>query len=323
MSRLKKGLPAKLVIWFALLVAVIACQPNQTTTVIGVLNQTTILEAAFDGFKAGMSDLGYGTDRQIVYIYNGPTDYGGLTAESKRLLDHKVDLILALGTPASIAAKNATQGTDVPVVFGPVYDPLKSGLVDDFINPGGNMTGIRSGGQIAKIIELHLQIVPDTKRIYVLHNPVDDASVQSLNELQRVTSELGITLSVVEVANDDELSAALSKPPTDVDSIFLLTSGFLLRNVERFVDSAITNMLPISSASSSASNGLLLSYQTDQFELGRQASRIANKILLGTPPSELPVESYEPVLGVNLLTAQALDLYVPDLVIQLAGTIVR
>ena len=322
MRRIGKLSPAGLIIWFALLVF-IGCQSGQSKTVIGVVNQTPNLAVSLEGFKAGMAELGYIEGDNLIYIYRGPTDFDSLAAESERLLDQNVDLILALGTPASIAAKAAIQGTDIPVVFGPVYDPLKSGLVDDFLSPGGNLTGIRTGGHIAKIIELHLQIVPDTKHFFVPHNPADDASVQSLSELKRVTSGLGIDLTVAEVRTVEELSSALGRPPENVDSLFLLTSGFLLRNADRYMESAIANMLPISSANSGASNGMLVSYQIDQFELGKQASRMANKILLGTSPSDLPVELHEPVLGVNLLTAKALEVRVPDLVIQLAGLVVR
>ena len=120
----------------ALLLTIMACQPGRSTAVIGVLSQTPALAVSLDGFKSGMSDLGYAKEDGIVYIYNGPTAFDALAIESKRLLDQNVNMVFALGTPAAIAAKNAIQGTDVPVVFGPVYDPLQSGLVRDLINPG-------------------------------------------------------------------------------------------------------------------------------------------------------------------------------------------
>lgn len=116
--------------------AIIACQSSRLTVVIGVLSQTRALPASLEGLKSGMSDLGYAKEDGIVYIYNGPTAFDALAIESKRLLDQNVNLVFALGTPAAIAAKNAIQGMDVPVVFGPVYDPLESGLVRDLINPG-------------------------------------------------------------------------------------------------------------------------------------------------------------------------------------------
>lgn len=313
----------KLIFLLPFLLAILACQPGQPTYTIGVISQTSALTDVFDGFKEGMSDLGYAEQEDVVYIYDGPTDFKDLAAESQHLLEQSVDLILALGTPAAIEAKRAVQGTDVPVIFAPVYNPVKSGLVREILQPGGNVTGVRSGGRIAKILELHLIIAPDTSRIFVPHNPADNASIQSLAELRNESSALGIDLVVIEVITDAGLSTALRNIPKDVDSIFLLTSGFLIRNSDRFVEAAIANMLPISSSGSGAASGLLLAYQVDQPELGRQASRMANKILLGTSPSDLPVEWSEPKLGVNLLTAKAINIQIPDLVLQLAEIVIR
>ena len=323
MSGYKLTMRAALISLLPFLLAILACQSGQSTYTIGVISQTSALADVLDGFKEGMFDLGYVEQQDVVYIYNGPTDFEELATESQRLLEQSVDLILALGTPAAIEAKRAVQGMDVPVIFAPVYDPVKSGLVQELRQPGGNVTGVRSGGRIAKILELHLEIAPDTSRIFVPHNPADNASVQSLAELRRESSALGIDLVVVEVATDTELSTAFREMPLDVDSIFLLTSGFLIRNSDRFMEAAIANMLPISSASSGTQSGLLLAYQSDQNEIGRQVSLMANKILLGTSPADLPVESSKPKLGVNLLTAKAINIQIPDFVLQLAEVVVR
>ena len=270
-----------------------------------------------------MSDLGYVEGDNVDYLYSGTTDFEGLGPAIQRLIDRDVDLILALGTPAALAAQQGVEGTDVPVVFAPVYDPVKSGLVQSLVKPGGNLTGIGSGGRIAKVLEFHMAIVPDTSRIYVPHNPPDDASVQSLAELEIGAAALGIELVVVEVITPDELTAALDNVPKDVDAIFLLTSGLLIRHADEFAAAAIANGIPLSSAGSGASSGLLLGYQTDQIGVGRQASRLANKVLQGSSPSDLPVETAEAILSVNLKTGKEIGIEIPEEILQLSDLVVR
>ena len=100
---------------------------------------------------------------------------------------------------------------------------MKSGLVRSLLKPGGNLTGIRPGGRIAKVLDLHLNIAPDTTSIFAPHNPAVGASIQSLAEVNRDARALGINVNIAEVSTGDELTAALHDLPEDTDALFLLT----------------------------------------------------------------------------------------------------
>ena len=104
----------------------IACQDEQSKTfTIGVVNLSPTLNPSLDGFKAGMAALGYVEGENVTYIYDGPTgSIEALQPEVEKLLDAKIDLIFSLSTPAALKAKQAVEGTDIPVVFAPVSDPV-------------------------------------------------------------------------------------------------------------------------------------------------------------------------------------------------------
>ena len=196
-------------------------------------------------------------------------------------------------------------------------------MVENLVKPGGNLTGIRTGGQTAKILEIQQMIDSDTDLIFVPHFPADNASVQSLAELANGAAALGIELLVTEVSTDEELSVALGNLPEGTDFLFLLTSGFLLRRVDQYVDSALENRIPISSSSRGAKDGMLFGYETDRHQFGLQVSKLVNKVLQGSSPSDIPVETAESKLSVNLRISAIIGVEIPQTILSLAESVVR
>lgn len=140
--------------------------PPKTST-IGVVNYYAALEPVLAGFKDQMAALGYVEEHNVTYIYHGllenePEILGG---EVKRLVDQKVDLLLTMGTPPTLAAKRA--GTSVPLVFASVMNPVKQGIAQSVSHPGGNMTDVQVIDGAPKAMEWLLKLVPGTKTIYV------------------------------------------------------------------------------------------------------------------------------------------------------------
>jgi putative ABC transport system substrate-binding protein len=152
-------------------------QPKTVT--IGAVNLTPALDPVIDGFKAGMTELGHIEGKNITYIYQGPTgSIKSLGPAIQKLIEAKVDLIFSASTPATIQARQATEGIRIPVVFGPVNDPVKSGIVGSLRNPDGMVTGIMANSVVfvPKGLEWLLAIAPGRKLIFVPHNP-DDKSL--------------------------------------------------------------------------------------------------------------------------------------------------
>lgn len=297
------------------------------TVTVGAVNLTPALDPVFDGFKAGMAKLGYVEGENVTYIYQGPTgSIKSLRPAIQRLIEAKVDLIFSASTPATIQAKHAVEGTGIPVVFAPVNDPVRSGVVDSLRNPGGNLTGIKVSGLIfvPKGLKWLLAIAPGTKLIYVPHNPDDNSSVLGLAALKQAAAALAVELVVHEIHTSEEVTGAIMSTPEEVDAIFLLPDNLVVARIGSFAKVAVDRTLPLASINySQAKAGALMGYGFESASIGEQAARLAYQILNGTRPADLPVETPEFFLTINLRTAQAIGLDIPDEILRQADHIIR
>jgi putative ABC transport system substrate-binding protein len=272
------------------------------TYTVGVLIQAQSLASVFDGLKAGMTELGYIEGKNVTYLYDGPTGtIEGLKPAAESLKSRKPDLVFTVGTPPALAAKEVFAGTDVPILFAPVFNPDKEGLVASFRNPGGNLTGVNPTDTIGKALGWLIEIVPGVKRIYVPSNPQEGPAVQSLQSLTDAAKTEGVELVVSEGSTPEELDAITQTIPENVDAVFVLRSD----------------------SGGMVAAGAMVGYGCGFSEMGEQAARMADKILKGADPATLPVENAESYLGINLQTAQTIGIEVPDSILNQAKQIVR
>ena len=313
---------AMAVLVMALVASACAGSDSKTTT-IGIVHLGRTTDVV-DGFKSGMAELGYIDGETLSYIYEGPvSSMDDIDQAIQNLMSGNVDLIFTATTPATLRVKRAVQGTDTPVVFAQVYDPVRSGVVESLIHPGGNVTGVRGGGHIPKMLEWLLAVAPSTEQVFVPHNPDDNASVMSLQDLTQAAMTLGVELVIAEVRTSAELDSALGDIPQDVDALFVLSSGFLGRNMDVLTETARRHTLPIAGGAESHRLGALLSFGLDTSQAGKQASRLAYAILEGAQPAELPVETADFYLSFNLRTAQAINIDIPGDILAQADDIIR
>ncbi len=298
-------------------------QPKTYT--IGVINLSAGLDSVLDGFKAGMAQAGYVEGQNVTYIYSGAAaNIQALDPIVQGMKEQKVDLVFAISTAAAVRGKKDLEGTDIPMVFGPVVDPVGAGLVADLLKPGGNVTGVQIGNTTPKRLQWLLAVAPNTKLIYVVNNPSDASSVSALAALTNAANTLGVKLEVRNASTPEEISAAFGTIPEGVDSIFMLPSGTLTSHASEYVKTANEYKLPLSDpTSSTVQAGALIAFGQDNIALGKQAGRIAAQILGGTKPADLPVETADSFLTINLKTAQAIGLNIPDAVISQANTVYR
>ena len=292
---------------------------------IGVVNLSPSFEPMLDGFKAGMEVEGFKEGENVTYLYDGPAaNPDALDPLLENFKNKKVNLVLTFGTTASLKAKKALEGTDIPVIFGPVTDPVASGVVTNLLTPGGNMTGIRTGNPAPKRLEWLTAIVLNAQHIYVFNNPSDNSSVQGLEALKETAPILNVELQVYDASKPEEIDAGLRAIPEGTDAIFVLASAFLEGQIGKFVDAALQNKLPLSMpATDNVRAGALTSFGQDNFPLGKQASRLAVQILRGVKPADLPVETAEIFMAVNLKAAENIGLYIPNGIIRQADVVVR
>lgn len=293
---------------------------------IGVVNLSPTLDPVYEGFKAGMAEQGYVEGENITYIYDGSVEsIEELEPAIQNLLEQDIDLLLSLSTPATQKAKMVAEGTGVPLIFAPLSDPVVAGVVDSLGQPGGNLTGIKGGGSIPKQLEWLLTIAPDTKRVFVPHNPEDGSSAVGLIELTGAADKLDVELVVEEVHTVEELQAVIQSPPDDIDAIFFLPDSLVKNHLDEWLTLALELNLPTTTDSyTQVETGVLTSYGADFFLVGKQVARLADQILQGhSNASDLPVETADFVMGINLKTADAIGLEISDDVLKQAAYIFR
>ena len=292
---------------------------------IGVINLAPAFDPIMEGFKAGMEEAGYSEGKNIEYIYDGPAaNPDALNTVIANLKSEQVDLVLSFGTLATLRTKEGLEGTDIPIVFGPVTDPVASGIIKEILKPGGNITGIQTGNPTPKRLDWLMRFVPTIKRISVFHNPNDNSSIQALGALKETAPQFNVELVVQEASTADEIKAQLNNLPDDVDAIFMLASAVFEANIKEFVATANARKLPLAApATANVWDGALTSYGHDNVLLGKQASGLAKQILQGISPSNLPVESADLLVSINVKTAETIGLTIPDDLLRSADLIVR
>lgn len=303
-----------------------ACGTTQLKTVtIGVINLDHHYDTTLEGFKVGMNELGYVEGENITYIYQGPAgSLDEIEPLVQNLIEADVDLILSLDPSTPQIVQQVAVDADVPVIAVPLSEPVRAGIVESLSQPGGNITGITIGVENGRRLEWLSTVDPSVELIYILHNPVDRSPFRALPKVSEAGLKLDIEFRLREVYNDDEVTAALGSIPPDVDAIFILPDPFVTSRMDDFVKAALEHNLPLSVPTREhVKEGALIAYGFDFFAVGKQAARLADQILRGTKPANLPVETAEFFLTINLQTAEAIGLEIPDEILRMAHTIVR
>jgi putative ABC transport system substrate-binding protein len=309
----------------AMLLTACDCAPKTKTYTIGVINLSKNLDASVGAFKEGMAELGYVEGENVTYIYEGAVTPDKLDAVAQGLVEADVDLILSLTTPATLAAQRATAGTDIPIVFAPVTDPVGAGIVDSLTNPGGNTTGVAYSTQEGRRLEWLLQVVPTIEQVYIVYNPADQSPVLALKSVSETATEIGVELITREATNQEEAKTAFENIPEEADAIFFLPDSVVNDNLDGWLEIAIDLGLPTSVPNMvMVERGHLTTYGFDLIILAReQAARLADQILRGTKPADLPVEMADFFSAINLQTAEVMGLDIPDEVLRQADIVIR
>ena len=281
-----------------------------------------------EALRQGLRDLGYVEGQNIAIEYRpaeGNTDrLPSLAAELVRL---KVDIIFAAGgTPAVLAAKNAT--SSIPIVFVGSPDPVASGLVASLARPGGNVTGLTVGapGLYGKRLELLKETLPRLSRVGMLLNPANPAADLAFKEVQTAAQDLGVRVQSLEVRSPNDIDTAFeAATKAQLGALVVMQHPPITTNPKRIVELAAKRRLPaIYSDTPWIHDGGLMSYGPSIPDLNRRAAIHVDKILKGAKPADLPVE--QPIkfeLMINLKTAKTLGLTIPPVVLMRAERVIK
>ena len=295
------------------------------TYTIGVINLAPTLEDTFTGFKEGMTELGYIEGENVTYIYPGPAgSIDKLDEFAQSLVNAKVDLIFSITTPATQAAQRATASNNIPVVFGVLTDPVGAGVVTSLIQPGGNITGVTFGPQEKERFAWLTKLAPNVKRVYVIYNPDDNSARLAFQTVSETAEKLGLEIVAHEAPTSGEIDAALADTPEDVDAIYMLPDSQTEAKLADILAVANSRQLLTSVANvDRVADDALYSYAMKLEPTGRQAARLVDQIFKGIKPADIPVETTEFFLAINLKTAKAINLTISDDVLRQADIIIR
>ena len=245
-----------------------------------------------------------------------------LAAELVRL---PVDVLCTAGGQASEAAQQAT--STIPIVFANVAFPVQSGLVASLARPGGNVTGVAfNGPEYGKRLELLKEAYPKLDRVALIYNPDNPGSVLALQETQRWTTSLRVRLEPHEFRSPDDFERLFRKiAGKRPDALMTTADSLLISYRTRIVDFAVRHRLPsMYPTREFVLSGGLMFYGGSIPEMFQQVAAYVDKILKGAKPADLPVEQptkFEFVI--NLRTAKALGLTIPQTLLQRAGEVIQ
>lgn len=292
---------------------------------IAMLSLTAVDSATQEGFRQRMAELGYHENREVSYDVAGPAGrVENLDRLLADLLSRRPHLLMVSSTPATQAARRAVEGTGVPVVFAPVNDPVAAGVVASLKAPGGNLTGVRLPVGDQRRLQWLKELAPSIRRVVVPYTPSDGSARSTLAQLRQVAPQLGIELVERPLQGAEQLDHLLAVFPVQGDAVFLPRDSAIEANISSFVRFAKARRLPLSVPGVvQVEAGALFSYGFVHQEIGRQAARLADQVLRGSRPADLPVETADSYLAVNLKTAAVIGVAVPDYVLKQASVIVR
>jgi putative ABC transport system substrate-binding protein len=306
------------------LVLPVHAQPQPKVARVGLLSPVAAseYEAAADAFRQGLNEHGYVENRNLTIEYRwAGGDVGRLPVFAVELVRLNVDVIVAHGLAAVLAAKAATAST--PIVMVATFDPVRSGLVSSLSRPGGNVTGLaypESTDELSgKWIQLLIEIVPRLSRLIVLANAENASHPKRLKDIEAAARALRVEVYTVEMRQQDVEWALAAVGQVSAGALIVLPDPLFTNHRHRITAFALERRHPTVYAFREFPDaGGLLSYGPSLATFFRHAAVFVDKIVKGAKPRDLPVQQpakFE--LVVNLKTARALGLTIsPSLVLR-------
>ncbi len=333
--RIRNGWVAILV-WLVVITLLLSgCGAQQPKVYrVGILSGLNYVAVITDGFKAKMTELGYVEGKNIVYdVQKTDFDLAAYRKILNKFVADKVDLIVVFPTEATIEAKAATQGTDIPVVFA--FALIEGmGIVDDVRAPGGNITGVRfPGPDIAlKRFEIMRELAPNAKRMLLPYQKGYPIVAPQLQILRPAAKAAGVTLVEVPAADAKDLQAQLdalaqSGVSSTNDAILILVEPLAVTPDAYAVMGkfAYDHKLPIGGALMSAQERYtsIFGVNVNPVVSGQLTAPLVDKVLKGMSPANIPVVSDESFFQINYTAAQDLGVTVPEGLLKQADEVIR
>lgn len=282
------------------------------------------LDAVLKGLQDYLKDNGVEVEFKV---HNAQANMGTATQIGQQMIGEKADLLVAIATPSAQATAQAlSKAPDAmkrPFLFTAVTDPVAAGLVKAWDKPSKYITGVSDLLPLDKHLEMILTYKPDIKRLGVLYNAGEANSKATVATLKEMSNSMGFKVVEATAAKTADVYSAAKSLVGRVDGVFIPTDNTIVSALESVLKIGTQNRIPIFAADvDSVERGALAAMGFDYYKHGYQTGAMARKILEGTQPSALPVETQEELqLHINLKSAKAMGAEPPEKLLEQASKV--
>lgn len=267
---------------------------TDTTYTIGIsqIAPHGSLDNCREGFISGLASEGFVEGENLVIDYkNAEGEPGNATMISETFVSKKYDLIGAIATPTAMAAFSATQGSQIPVIFTAVSDPVAAEIVASLEEPGGNCTGTSDALPLEPQMKMIRDFLPEAETIGILYTTSEVNSLTHLEKFKELAPKYGFTIEAIGVSNQSEIPLAMDTLVTKCDVINNFTDNNVVNNLDTVLAKAQEAGIPVfGSEEEQVKKGCVAAQNIDYFALGEETGKMAAKVLKGENPAKLPVE---------------------------------
>jgi putative tryptophan/tyrosine transport system substrate-binding protein len=294
---------------------------------IGVILPGGPLYGIIEGLRYGLNELGLQEGKQFTLVIRDTKGDPKAAEEAARDFEReKVPLLYVVASSVIAAVKAATVNT--PIVFCIGSDPVTFGLVNDFVKPGGRLTGVHFPVKdlTAKRLEILKEMLPKLGRVLTIYDPKNQVAADGAALAREEAKRLGLKLIERHVHSVDDLRKALQQIKIkEADAFFYIADTTVVGQAQLIIDTAKAKKLPTMLQDQSlVAKGGLASYGQNYFEIGRLSAKYVQRVLSGTAPKDLKIETVDSVeLAINLQTAKQLGVTIPPQVLARAQKVIK
>ena len=286
---------------------------------IGVLQymEHGALDAAYEGFIAGLAEEGYIEGENIkIDLKNAQGDLTTAQTIANQYVSDDVDMIFAIATQAVQSAYNATK--DIPILMTAVTDPVEAGVVKDWNQSGTNVTGTSDLTPVAKQMELITELVPEAKTVGVIYTTSEINSEVQVKMAEEAASNLGLQVIRVGVTTVNDIPQAVASVIDKVDAMYAPTDNLIASSMPVLWNACLDKKVPIvAGVDTMVIDGGIATEGIDYYQLGYETGLMAAQVLEGKDPSTMPINTLQnTTLIVNQKNAEAIGLSIPDSILK-------
>lgn len=299
---------------------ILACSKGEQKPahyLIGIINPKDA-QPFNQGFIEGLAQYGYVDGENTTFIT--AVTSAEIDKALQEMLEQKVDLIFTVTTPATKKAIAAARKKNIPVIFA-LHDPVAAGIVKSLTRQDENVTGIKLRGSAPKALDWLLVLSPGIKNILVPVKFDTPAARQSLEDLRTAAKTKNVLLNVQEVSNQAEIEKVFTENAQNVDAVFLLNSIFINTHKQQIVNEAVKYKIPVGGGVTTFNKGPTITFGIQAQKVGQQASRLAQLILSGADAKNIPIETADFFLCINMKTAHDVGITVSNDILMQADLI--